>query len=54
MTPRFVLTLLAVAFGDAVVGATITPVRHIKLTASAHSGISPGMHPTARHRFFGI
>ena len=37
MAPRLVLVLLAVAFGVAVIGATITTVQQVKLTALAHS-----------------
>jgi hypothetical protein len=37
MAPRLVLALLAVAFGVAVVGATITTIQQVRFTAPAHS-----------------
>ena len=37
MAPRLILAILAVAFGVAVIGATITTVQQVKLTAPVRS-----------------
>lgn len=36
MAPRLILTLFAIAFGLAVVGAAVTTVQEMTLTAAAH------------------
>ena len=36
MAPRLILTLFAIAFGLAVIGAAVTTVQEMTLTAAAH------------------
>jgi hypothetical protein len=61
MAPRFVLALLGLAFGIAVVFATVTTVQQIKSPASAlsatHSNpasLQSRVCQAARHQSFGV